>query len=177
MLCFIDTRLPEIYSIEENADITRVNITLTNVRYSAYKFGWVARQCCNLPPKWHHFGLASLPPEHSLFDIWHQCCHLSAETASWFPPHILFLFNIHLWFTIFRLPGTLSGLVPMTSRPTGSLFGFQDHLSATAFGQLENLTTTMYQFYETLFSWSLMMGQNKLWCLSITHSPTHPPTH
>jgi len=70
----------------------------------------------------------------------------------------------------FRLPGTSFGLVPMTSRSTASLFGFQDHLSATTFGQLENLTTTMFQSYETLFSWPLLMGQNKLWCLSITLS-------
>jgi hypothetical protein len=34
-----------------------------------YKFGRVARWCCLLPPKWHHFGPAILPPEwcHVLF--------------------------------------------------------------------------------------------------------------
>jgi hypothetical protein len=34
-----------------------------------YKFGWVARQCCQLPPKWRHFGLASPTPKwrHVLF--------------------------------------------------------------------------------------------------------------
>ncbi len=46
-----------------------------------YKFGWVARRCCYLPPVWHHFGPASLPPErcHIFVYILEELTYLSSN--------------------------------------------------------------------------------------------------